>query len=94
MISSSLLLTARLKEGAKVQIFDMSDQGAGRPPPGLLAMRDVEEAGTICLRENAIRTRTMQNAANSQGKGKHRDWLTLLLREYLSTSVLGGVECC
>lgn len=83
LISSSLFLTARLKEGAKVQIFDLSDQGVGRRPPGLPAMRDVEEAGTICLRENPIRTRTMQYTANSQGKGKHRDWLTLLLREYL-----------
>lgn len=81
LVSSSLLLTARLEEGAKVQIFDMSDQSAGRFSPGLPAIRDVEEAGTISLRENSIRTRTMQ--ANSQGKGKHRDWLTLLLREYL-----------
>ncbi|KAG1884034.1 P-loop containing nucleoside triphosphate hydrolase protein [Suillus subluteus] len=90
LISSSLFLTARLKEGAKVQVFDVSDQGAGRTPPGLPTMRDVEEAGTICLREISMRTRITQNVANSQGKGKHRDWLTLLLREYLSTSVLGG----
>lgn len=82
-ISSSLFLTARLKEGAKVQIFDVSNHGAGRAPPGLPTMRDIEEAGTICLREHSIRTRTMQNMVNSQGKGKHRDWLTLLLREYL-----------
>ncbi|KAG1836114.1 P-loop containing nucleoside triphosphate hydrolase protein [Suillus subalutaceus] len=83
LISSSLFLTARLKEGAKVQVFDVSDQGAGRTPPGLPTTRDVEEAGTICLREISIRTRITQNVANSQGKGKHRDWLTLLLREYL-----------
>jgi AAA family ATPase len=83
LISSSLFLTARLKEGAKVQLFDMSDQGAGKLPPGLPTMRDVEEAGTIYLRDISIRTRTMQNMANSEGKGKHRDWLTLLLREYL-----------
>ncbi|KAG1794579.1 P-loop containing nucleoside triphosphate hydrolase protein [Suillus plorans] len=90
LISSSLFLTARLKEGATVQVFDVSDQGAGRPPLGSPTMRDVQEAGTICLREISIRTRTMQNMADSQGKGKRRDWLTLLLREYLSTSVLGG----
>ncbi|KAG2114263.1 P-loop containing nucleoside triphosphate hydrolase protein [Suillus discolor] len=83
LISSSLFLTARLKEGATVQVFDVSDQGAGRPPSGLPTMRDVQEAGTICLREISIRTRTMQNLADSQGKGKRRDWLTLLLREYL-----------
>ncbi|KAG2127049.1 P-loop containing nucleoside triphosphate hydrolase protein [Suillus cothurnatus] len=83
LISSSLFLTARLKEGAKVQLFDMSDQGAGKLPPGLPTMRDVEEVGTIYLRDISIRTRTMQNMANSEGKGKHRDWLTLLLREYL-----------
>jgi AAA family ATPase len=83
LISSSLFLTARLKEGAKVQLFDMSDQGAGKLPPGLPTMRDIEEAGTIYLRDISIRTRTMQNMANSEGKGKHRDWLTLLLREYL-----------
>ncbi|KAG1810902.1 P-loop containing nucleoside triphosphate hydrolase protein [Suillus subaureus] len=83
LISSSLFLTACLKEGAKVQVFDVSDQGAGRPPPGLPTMRDVREAGAICLREISIRTRAMQSMANSQGKGKHRDWLTLLLREHL-----------
>ncbi|KAG1814126.1 P-loop containing nucleoside triphosphate hydrolase protein [Suillus variegatus] len=83
LISSSLFLTARLKEGAAVQVFDVSDQGAGRPPLGLPTIRDVQEAGTICLREISIRTRTMQNMADSQGKGKRRDWLTLLLREYL-----------
>ncbi|KAG2038831.1 P-loop containing nucleoside triphosphate hydrolase protein [Suillus americanus] len=82
-ISSSLFLTARLKDGAKVQVFDVSDQGAGRPPPGLPTMRDVQEAAIICLRETSIRTRTMPNTANSQGKGKHGDWLTLLLREHL-----------
>lgn len=82
-ISSSLFLTARLKDGVKVQVFDVSDQGAGRPPPGLPSVRDVEEAGTICLREISIRPQTMQNMANSQGKGKHRDWLNLLLREHL-----------
>ncbi|KAG1854042.1 AAA-domain-containing protein [Suillus tomentosus] len=83
LISSSLFLTARLKEGATVQVFDVSDQGAGRPPLGLPTIRDVQEAGTICLREISIRTRTMQNMVDSQGKGKRRDWLTLLLREYL-----------
>ncbi|KAG2359694.1 P-loop containing nucleoside triphosphate hydrolase protein [Suillus spraguei] len=83
LISPSLFLTARLKEGAKAQVFDMSDQGAGRPSPGLPTIRDVEEAGAICLREISIRKETMQNMTNSQGKGKHRDWLTLLLREYL-----------
>lgn len=51
LISSSLFLTARLKEGAKVQLFDMSDQGAGKLPPGLPTMRDIEEAGTIYLRD-------------------------------------------
>ncbi|KAG2054115.1 AAA-domain-containing protein [Suillus hirtellus] len=66
-----------------VQVFDVSDQGAGRPPLGLPTIRDVQEAGTICLREISIRTRTMQNMVDSQGKGKRRDWLTLLLREYL-----------
>ncbi|KAG1899678.1 P-loop containing nucleoside triphosphate hydrolase protein [Suillus fuscotomentosus] len=83
LISSSLFLTARLKEGAAVQVFDVSDQGAGRPPLGLPTIRDVQEAGTISLREISIRTRTIQNMADSQGKGKRRDWLTLLLREYL-----------
>ncbi|KAG1739442.1 P-loop containing nucleoside triphosphate hydrolase protein [Suillus paluster] len=83
LISSSLFLTARLKEGTKVQVFDLSDQGTGRLPPGLPTLRDVEEAGTIRLREISIKAPTSQDVANSQGKGKRRDWLTLILREYL-----------
>ncbi|KAG2128696.1 P-loop containing nucleoside triphosphate hydrolase protein [Suillus clintonianus] len=82
-ISSSLFLTARLEEGTKVQLFDVSDQGIGRPPLGLPTLRDAEEAGAICLREISIKTPTTRNAASLKGKGKHRDWLTLLLREYL-----------
>ncbi|KAG0701900.1 P-loop containing nucleoside triphosphate hydrolase protein [Suillus ampliporus] len=82
-ISSSLFLTARLKEGTKVQLFDLSDQSAGRLLPGFPTLRDVEEAGTIRLREISIKAPTTQHVTNSQGKGKRRDWLTLILREYL-----------
>ncbi|KAH7913370.1 P-loop containing nucleoside triphosphate hydrolase protein [Hygrophoropsis aurantiaca] len=82
LVSSSLLLTARLAEGARVQIFPLSSKAASKPPLGLPPLRDIQEAGCIRFRE-ASRTHTKIQYTRSQGEGKRQDWLTLLLREHV-----------
>ncbi|KAH7927650.1 AAA-domain-containing protein [Leucogyrophana mollusca] len=82
LVSSSLLLTARLAEGTRVQIFPLSSKAASKPPLGLPLLRDIQEASSIRFRELS-RSSTKTQYTGAQGKGKRQDWLTLLLREHI-----------
>ena len=73
------LLTARLTLGQRVQIFPLSDKSSSALPPGLPSLRDIQEAGTIRLKEISSAPLASPNPPES----KQRDWLRLLLRELL-----------
>ena len=76
-MSAPLLLTARLREGAKVDIHPLAQSKASRGYP---ALSQVQEARTVRLCESTVNASTQSSRAE---KGKRRDWLPLLLREAL-----------
>ncbi|KAI0369393.1 AAA family ATPase [Pilatotrama ljubarskyi] len=87
LASPPLLLTARVTPGTKVNLFSLD---APKLPRGVPSLRDAELAHTICLKEISDQQRTAISSASSSsskspdsGKGKRRDWLTLLIRESL-----------
>lgn len=76
-MSNALLLTAHLKEGAKIQLHALNQS---KLPAGLPSLRQVQEARTVRVRElNA----GLNKKISSAEKGKRRDWLPLLIREAL-----------
>ncbi|KAI0927661.1 hypothetical protein AcV5_008138 [Taiwanofungus camphoratus] len=83
LVSSSLLLTAQLSEGAKAEIFLLNDIGL---PPCVPSLRRARAARTVRVKDvsqNSIpRLRSVANTPE-RNKGKQRDWLTLLIREAL-----------
>ncbi|EGN94544.1 hypothetical protein SERLA73DRAFT_77916 [Serpula lacrymans var. lacrymans S7.3] len=83
LVSSSILLTAGLVEGTKVQIFPLTGKVSSKVPLGLPSLRDIREAGTIRFREISRSTSPSLNPTITRKKGKRRDWLSLLLREHL-----------
>ncbi|EGO23346.1 hypothetical protein SERLADRAFT_438665 [Serpula lacrymans var. lacrymans S7.9] len=83
LVSSSILLTAGLVEGTKVQIFPLTGKVSSKVPLGLPSPRDIREAGTIRFKEISRSTNPSLNPTITREKGKRRDWLTLLLREHL-----------
>ncbi|KIJ60305.1 hypothetical protein HYDPIDRAFT_117401 [Hydnomerulius pinastri MD-312] len=86
LLSSSLLLTARLTEGNQVQIFPLAGKVANKATPFLPALRDAQEAKHIRLREiyrNPPVTISIHALSDDRDKAKRQDWLTLLLREHL-----------
>ena len=80
-ISRSALLTAHIIEGASTFLYPLSSN----PPYGLPSANQIKKAGTVFLKE--ITSAQSQPRVHSQprNKGKHRDWLVLLLREHLGT---------
>ncbi|KAI0775577.1 AAA family ATPase [Trametes elegans] len=87
LVSLPLLLTARVSPGAKVNLFSLD---APKLPPGVPSLRQAELAHTIHVKEvfdkkhSAISSASPSSSKSQDvGKGKRRDWLTLLIRESL-----------
>ncbi|KAF7798284.1 hypothetical protein EIP86_009503 [Pleurotus ostreatoroseus] len=79
LVSNPVLLTARVKEGAKVQLHALAQS---KLPAGTPSLRQAQEARTVRMRE--ITASLSKNLPGSE-KGKRRDWLPLLIREALGT---------
>jgi hypothetical protein len=80
-VPRSLLLTARLDAGQKVQIIPLSGAAStSKPPLGLPSLRQAKDAGTIRLKEM---DRLPPNFTDHTHESKQKDWLGLLLREFL-----------
>lgn len=86
LVSRSLLLTARVKEGSQIQIFPLSGKLTGGATDWLPSLQNAREAKSVRLRE------TLRESAEGQffpvspearGDEKRRDWLALSLREHL-----------
>ncbi|KAI0632362.1 AAA family ATPase [Trametes polyzona] len=87
LVSPPLLLTARVTPGSKVNLFSLD---APKLPPGVPSLRHAELAQTVRVKEvfDARRPAISSASASSSkipdsGRGKRRDWLTLLIREFL-----------
>ncbi|KAG5728058.1 ATPase family gene 2 protein [Termitomyces sp. T112] len=78
LVPTSLRLTARLQAGEQVQIYALSSATSPKLPPGLPSLKNLQEAGTICLREISSPPKSVTNETSIK-----RDWLNLLLRESL-----------
>ncbi|KAG6917166.1 hypothetical protein DXG01_003602 [Tephrocybe rancida] len=76
----SLGLTARLETGNRARIFPLSGTISYKAPAGLPSLRHLQEAGTIRVRETP---NPPSQAYKNSPETKQRDWLKLLLREYL-----------
>lgn len=90
LVSPPLLLTARLAQGSKVNVFPLA---SAKLPPGVPSLRRAQLALTVHVKEvpvgqsgNSLASETSPAPANV-GKGKRRDWLTLLIREALSAFI-------
>lgn len=79
LVSNPVLLTARVKEGTKVQLHALNQS---KLPAGLPSLRQVQEARTVRVREV---TTSLSTRLPGSEKGKRRDWLPLLIREALGT---------
>lgn len=77
-LSSSHLLTAGILEGSHVQILPLA---RGKLASGLPALDSIQRAHSVQLREIAETLSAPTKSASD--KGKHKDWLSLLLRETL-----------
>ncbi|KAI0687036.1 AAA family ATPase [Earliella scabrosa] len=89
LVSQPLLLSAKVSQGAKVNLFPLD---APKLPPGIPSLRHAELAQVIRVREvtdtesaaaSSSKPSSSSSVAAESGKGKRRDWLTLLLREAL-----------
>ncbi|OSC98204.1 AAA family ATPase [Trametes coccinea BRFM310] len=87
LVSPPLLLTARVTPGSKVNIFSLD---APKLPPGVPSLRNAEVAHTVRVKEVTDDKRPAISPASASssksqdaGKGKRKDWLTLLIRESL-----------
>jgi AAA family ATPase len=80
LASISLLLTAGLEAGQRACIFPYSGIASTKQYPRLPSLREVQEVGTIRLKELCIDHNTLPSQAI---KGLRRDWLTLAARELL-----------
>ncbi|KAI0671254.1 AAA family ATPase [Trametes maxima] len=87
LVSTPLLLTARVTPGVKVNLFSLD---APKLPSGVPSLRHAELAQTIRVKEVFGEKRVAISSASTSspksphtGKGKRRDWLTLLIRESL-----------
>ncbi|TFK38925.1 P-loop containing nucleoside triphosphate hydrolase protein [Crucibulum laeve] len=83
LISTSLLLTANLTAGQHAHIFPLNGTSAAKLPPGLSSLRNVQEAGTVRLKEISAKEGLSISVPSSSHESKQRDWLNLLLREVL-----------
>ncbi|KAI0055886.1 AAA family ATPase [Artomyces pyxidatus] len=86
-VASSLLHTARVKEGVQVRLYALSGNQSQTAAAWLPPMREAFEAGDVRLRE--VDLAGLPISAPSQkakrDKGKRRDWLPLLVRETLAS---------
>ncbi|KAG6811242.1 hypothetical protein H0H92_008412 [Tricholoma furcatifolium] len=80
VVPTSLRLTARLEVGDQVNVFPLSGAASSKLPAGLPSLRSLQEAGTIRLKEISG---PASNVTSHSSESKQRDWLNLLLREYL-----------
>ncbi|EIW59744.1 AAA family ATPase [Trametes versicolor FP-101664 SS1] len=87
LVSPPLLLTARLTPGSKVSLFSLD---APKLPPSVPSLRQAALAKTVRVKEVFDEKSTAISSASSSspkssgsGKGQRRDWLTLLIREFL-----------
>ena len=88
LASISLLLTAGLEAGQRAQIFPFSGLSSSKQYPRLLSLREVQEVGSIRIKELSIG----DNPILINPSKDIRDWLTLAARELLS--VLSEVLPC
>lgn len=80
LASISLLLTAGLEVGQRARILPFSSLASTKQHPRLLSLREVQEVGSIRIKELAIEDNSIQiNSSKTI-----RDWLTLAARELLS----------
>ncbi|TFK48824.1 AAA-domain-containing protein [Heliocybe sulcata] len=76
-VSSSLLLTAYVSEGAKVKVFCIA--AAGKPPSGLPSVREAQEAATVTLKEVSSDSSSPSLLPDkTKTSDKRKDWLALL----------------
>ena len=79
LASVSLLLTAGLEAGQRARIFPFSGLVSTKQYPKLFSHREVQEVGSIRIKELSIENNSVQiNSSKAI-----RDWLTLAARELL-----------
>ncbi|KAF8187739.1 AAA family ATPase [Pholiota molesta] len=83
LVSSSLLLTAGLASGQRARVFPLSGLASVKLPPGTPSLRNVQEAGSIRLREILIEGRGPQVSIASGSNNQQPHWLNLAAREIL-----------
>ncbi|XP_006457634.1 hypothetical protein AGABI2DRAFT_189093 [Agaricus bisporus var. bisporus H97] len=81
IIPNSLKLTISLEFGQKARIFPLTDVASNKLPSGIPSMREIKDAAAIRLRE--ICTEKVSSSSTPSQASTSRDWLHLLLREYL-----------
>lgn len=85
IVSSSLLLTARLEAGQRARIVPLAGIAPSKLPPGLPSLRQVPDASTIRVHELLTENNQFVSSSASQAHGKkEKDWLALLIREVLT----------
>ncbi|KAK0430724.1 AAA family ATPase [Armillaria borealis] len=85
VVSSSLLLTARLEAGQRARIVPLAGIAPSKLPPGLPSLRQVQDASTIRVHELLTENNQSTSSSASQSHGKkEKDWLALLIREVLT----------
>ncbi|KAK0201465.1 AAA family ATPase [Desarmillaria ectypa] len=85
VVSSSLLLTARLEAGQRARIVPLAGIAPSKLPPGLPSLRQVQDASTIRVHELLTENNQSASSSASQSHGKKdKDWLALLVREVLT----------
>ncbi|KAK0244621.1 AAA family ATPase [Armillaria nabsnona] len=85
VVSSSLLLTARLEAGQRARIVPLAGIAPSKLPPGLPSLRQVQDASTIRVHELLTENNQSTSSSASQAHGKkEKDWLALLIREVLT----------
>ncbi|KAI0738851.1 AAA family ATPase [Daedaleopsis nitida] len=87
LVSQPLLLTARVADGAKVNLFSLDDP---KLPPRVPSLRHAEIAHTVCVKQVLDDQSSKPGSiskpspkARDSGSGKRKDWLTLMIREAL-----------
>ncbi|PBK95802.1 AAA-domain-containing protein [Armillaria gallica] len=85
VVSSSLLLTARLEAGQRARIVPLAGIAPSKLPPGLPSLRQVQDASTIRVHELLTENNQSTSSSASQAHDKkEKDWLALLIREVLT----------
>ncbi|KJA16309.1 hypothetical protein HYPSUDRAFT_47520 [Hypholoma sublateritium FD-334 SS-4] len=87
LISASLLLTAGLKAGQRARVIPLSGATVAKLPPGIPSLRDLQDAGSIRLREIVSDSSSRPpGSASGSGSGDtqaQNKWLALAAREIL-----------